>query len=117
MLLGAMISALAAAKSAWRSADLSSYDEPVLMTRFGAQLTPQDHDDRVDALLFARKFVDAQRLLPWTSAARRPALAARIAMQTRAPDTEARYAAVAAKVTSETCGGSLLALRQRSSQA
>ena len=93
--------ALAAAKSAWRSYDLPSVDEPGLMTRFGAQLTAQDHDARIDALLFAKRPSDALRLLPWASAPRRASLAARIAMQSRAPDTEARYATVAAQVTSD----------------
>lgn len=93
--------ALTAAKTAWRLADLSTYDETAIMLRFGPQFGPAEHDRRIDALLFAKKAGDAQRLLGMASPARRPSLAARIAMATRAPDTETRYAAVAAKVTSD----------------
>ena len=93
--------ALAAAKSAWRSGDLPTLDEPALMLRFGNQFGPADHDRRVDALLFAKKPGDAQRLLGMASAARRPALAARVAMATRAADAEVQFAAVANQVTSD----------------
>jgi soluble lytic murein transglycosylase len=93
--------ALAAARSAWKSSDLDSNDEGILLGRFGTQFVATDYDGRIDSLLFARKASDAQRLLPWSSAARRPALAARVAMQTRAPDTEALYAAASPRLASD----------------
>lgn len=93
--------ALAAARGAWVAADLSTYDEATLFSRFGNQFTALDHDKRVDSLLFAKKPADAQRMMPWTSAARRPSLAARIAMQTRSTDGNALYNAVAAQVTTD----------------
>ena len=98
---GKQAEALAAARSAWVSADLSAYDEQSLFARFGSQLSAQDHDKRVDALLFAKKTTDAYRMLPWTSPTRRGAFNARIAMLSRMPDAETRYAAVASQVTSD----------------
>ena len=93
--------ALAAARSAWQAADLDSNDEGILLGRFGAQFVATDYDRRIDALLFARKASEAQRLLPWSSAERRPAFAARVAMLTRAPDTEALYAAASGRLASD----------------
>ncbi len=83
--------AIAAAKEAWASADLSPADEAYMLARFGGSFTPQDHNRRVDALLFDKSATSAARLLAWTSADRRAAFSARIAMQTRAPDAEAQF--------------------------
>jgi len=93
--------ALAAARSAWISADLSAYDEQSLFARFGSQFNAQDHDKRVDALLFDKKTTDAYRMLPWTSPTRRGTFNARIAMLSRMPDAETRYQAVIGRVTSD----------------
>ena len=93
--------ALAAVRGAWGSADLSAYDEAALFSRFGSQLMAQDHDRRVDALLFGKKTSDAYRMLAWSSPARRAAFNARIAMHSRSPDVEARFAAVAPQVTTD----------------
>ena len=98
---GKPVEALAAARSAWKSPDLDSNDEGILLGRFGTQFVTADHDGRIDALLFDKKASDAQRLLPWSSAARRPAFAARVAMHSRAPDTEALYAAAAGRLASD----------------
>ena len=46
--LGRTTEALAAAKGAWTSSDLSQYDEQSIFSRFGSQLTAADHDKRVD---------------------------------------------------------------------
>jgi soluble lytic murein transglycosylase len=75
--------ALAAARGAWISGDLSQYDEQLIFSRFGSQLSAADHDKRVDALLFDKRTSDAYRMLPWTSPARRGAFQARIAMLSR----------------------------------
>jgi len=91
--------ALAAARKAWSASNLSAADEIGLYQRFGASFTTADHDARVDRLLIDRDPTDAARLLASTSAARRPAFAARIAMQQRAPDTEALYNVVMSQVT------------------
>lgn len=91
--------ALAAARKAWSASGLSAADEIGLFQRFGASFTAADHDARVDRLLIDRDSTDAARMLASTSAARRPAFAARIAMQQRSPDVEARYNAVMNQVT------------------
>lgn len=63
--VGRTAEALAAARGAWTSSDLSQYDEQLLFARFGSQLTAADHDKRIDALLFDKKASDAYRMLPW----------------------------------------------------
>lgn len=98
---GRQAEALAAARSAWSSGDLPAYDEAALFSRFGRDFVAQDHDRRVDALLFAKKPADAQRMMPWVSPGRRPSLAARIAMQTRAPDGNILFNAVASQVATD----------------
>jgi soluble lytic murein transglycosylase len=96
---GQAAQALDAARHAWRSADLGASDEQAVWARFGASFTRTDQDDRVDALLFAKKADDAARFLTTTSPERQAAFAARIAMQNNAPDAESRYAAVIGSVT------------------
>ncbi|WP_395624070.1 lytic transglycosylase domain-containing protein [Sphingomonas daechungensis] len=90
---------LAAARAAWASPDLSAYDEQSILSRYGRYFTVQDHDQRTDALLFAKDPTDAQRFLAMTSPARQAAFTARVAMQSRWPDAEARYQAVIGQVT------------------
>ena len=96
---GRPIDALDAARKAWRATGLSAADEIALYQRFGSRFTAADHDARVDRLLIDRDAVNAARMLPSTSAARRPAFAARIAMQQRSADAEALYAPVMGQVT------------------
>jgi soluble lytic murein transglycosylase len=98
---GKTAEALAAARSAWLSGDLSQYDEQLIFSRFGRQLTTDDHDKRVDALLFDKKASDAYRMLPWSSPARRAAFQARIALQARQAGAEQRYQGVIAQVTND----------------
>jgi len=93
--------AVAAVKEAWASADLSATDEQSIFARYDAYLTWQDHDRRADALLFAKDAADAERFLSMTSAARRGAFTARVAMQRRWPDAETRYQAVIGQVTTD----------------
>ncbi len=88
---GRATEALEAARKAWASPDLSAYDEQSFYARFGTSLTFADHERRADALLFDKKASDAQRFLSLVGAARRPAFAARVAMQTRSPNAEYLY--------------------------
>ena len=85
---------MVAARGASASSDLSQYDEQLLFSRFSSQFTPADHDKRIDALLFGKKTTDAYRMLPWSSAGRRAALSARIALLSLSADAEQRYQAV-----------------------
>ena len=96
---GQMAQALDAARHAWRSADLGATDESAIWSRYGRSFTRSDNDDRVDALLFAKKAGDAARFLSASSPARQAAFAARISMQQGSPDADARYGAVIGTVT------------------
>jgi len=98
---GRMADALDAARNAWESADLSADDEQAIWSRYGSSFTRADNDERVDALLFAKKADDAARFLTATSPNRQAAFAARIAMQQNSADAGSRYQAVAANVTSD----------------
>lgn len=91
--------ALDAARKAWRSADLGANDEQAIWGRYWGSLTRADNDDRVDALLFAKKTDEAARLLTTTSPERQAVFSARIAMLQNASDSEARYQAVMGSVT------------------
>lgn len=98
---GRQAEAIAAARAAWASPDLSAYDEPSIHSRYGASFTRADHDRRADALLFAKKGSDAYRFLPLVSPGRAAAFTARVAMQTKSPDAERRYQPLMAGVTSD----------------
>jgi soluble lytic murein transglycosylase len=98
---GRTADALAAAREAWASSDLSSDDEQALWARYGASFTRADHDRRIDSLLFAKKEDAAARFLASASPERQAAFAARIAMQNGASDAESRYRAVMGSVTSD----------------
>ena len=93
--------ALTAARNAWAEAGLSATDEQAIWSRYGSSFTADDHDRRVDALLFAKKPDDAARFYSLTSTARRAAFAARIAMLRNAADAEALYQPVMGLVTSD----------------
>lgn len=96
---GRMSEALDAARRAWASPDLSATDEQAIWARYGGSFTRVDNDNRLDALLFAKKTDDAARFLSSGSPERQPAFAARVAMQQNSADADARYQAVAASVT------------------
>ena len=85
--------AAAAVHKAWRSASLSANDESYLLAGFPGVLTPEDHDARVDALLWAGQTGAAARLIGMTSLARRPVLTARLALRSAAPDAPSIAAA------------------------
>jgi soluble lytic murein transglycosylase len=98
---GRQAEAIAAAKEAWASADLGAAEEQMIHARYGAQFTRADHDQRADALLFAKKPSDAYRFLQMVSPSRAAAFGARIAMQTRSADAEIRYRPFLTSVTSD----------------
>jgi len=99
--VGRTADAIQAAKAAWVSDDLSAADQASILARYGGNLTADDHDRRVDSLLFGKDPDDAARLLAWTSPDRRAAFAARIAMQQRSPDAEALYQAARHRVAAD----------------
>ena len=98
---GRTAEAVTVARQAWASGDLPATDEGSIAARYWASLTAADHDQRTDALLFARKPEDAARAAAYASPARRAAFAARIAMQRRSTDADALYRVVDAQVASD----------------
>ena len=87
--------AAAAARAAWRGGGLAGNDEAFVLSSFGGQLSPADHDARVDALLWSGQTGAAARVLPYASAAQRPVLAARIAFRGNAADASSVSAGTA----------------------
>lgn len=90
--LGQQNAATEAARSAWTTGLLSSEDEARLISRFSSQLTGQDHDSRMDRLLWLRATSAATRQLALTTLARRPGFEVRLALLTRAADAPDRLA-------------------------
>jgi soluble lytic murein transglycosylase len=70
----------ATARAAWRGGAMSPTAEATIFANFGARFTPEDHDARMDALLWQRDGVTAARQLAYTSPARRAVFAARLAI-------------------------------------
>jgi soluble lytic murein transglycosylase len=77
-----------AAIAAWTSGALSPDDESRILSRFSGQLTPADHDRRMERLLWDGATTAASRQIAWTSTARRPIYQARLAMQARMPNAD-----------------------------
>ena len=74
------------ARTAWRGGGLAAADEALVLGSYGAQLTPADHEARMDALLWAGSTSAAARVLPYVSPSRAPVFAARLAFRTNAPN-------------------------------
>ena len=98
---GRSAEAVDAARNAWANADLGPQDEQALWARYGASFTRNDHDRRIDSLLFAKKPDTASRFLAYASPERQAAFAARVAMLQDSSDAEARYRAVIGSVTAD----------------
>jgi soluble lytic murein transglycosylase len=90
MATGQSGAAAEAARAAWARGALAQADEDALLTQFGGQLTPADHDRRIDMLLWQGATGSAARVLPLTSPAQRDLFAARLAFRTNAPDAATR---------------------------
>lgn len=89
------------ARLAWTAGPLDELETSRALSLFGASLTQDDHDARMDRLLWSNASAAAQRQLLLTSAQRRPIFAARLAMRMRAvdaafqaSDVESRYPAI-----------------------
>jgi soluble lytic murein transglycosylase len=100
MQLGRMAEARIAARNAWIGGSLSPADEARLLSLFGSSLTPADHDQRADALLWGNDVNGAMRMIAYVSPARRAAFQARIALRRKTPD-----AAVLAQAAEATGAG------------
>ena len=83
---GQPVTAAAAARKAWRGTSLSAGDESYVLATFPGALTSEDHDARMDALLWAGQTGAAARVLPLTSPTRRALFTARLSLRSGAPD-------------------------------
>ena len=90
---GQSVAATAAVRKSWRGASLSASDESYVLTSFPGALTSDDHDARIDALLWVGQTGAAARVLPLTTPSRQPLFAARLALRSGAPDAPSIAAA------------------------
>ena len=70
----------AAAREAWRGGEMSPTAAATLLAGMGARFAPEDHDARMDALLWQRDAAAAAQQLPYVSPARAAVFAARLAI-------------------------------------
>ncbi len=89
------------ARKAWREGPLTDDDEARIQSFAGSQLTAADHDARVERLLWSGATRAAERILPYTSAGRRPVLAAWLAAKSKSPDSASKFAAAGSSANSE----------------
>lgn len=90
--LGQSAEASAAARAAWAAGVLTPDDESRLLAMFSSALTVADHDARVERLLWDNAASSAVRVVGFTSPQMRPFFEARLAMQQKAPDLDAKLA-------------------------
>ncbi|MCW3836888.1 lytic transglycosylase domain-containing protein [Sphingomonas canadensis] len=83
------------ARRAWRSGVLRGDDENRLLGAFAGALRPEDHDARMDMLLWQGATTAAGRMLGMVSPARRQVFDARLAYRTGAADAHDRGNAAA----------------------
>ena len=69
-----------AAREAWRGGAMGPAAAATIQASFWARFTPQDHDARMDALLWQRDAFAAAQQLPYVSPARAGTFAARLAI-------------------------------------
>ncbi len=70
----------AAARAAWRGGSMGETAFATLFATYGGRFTPEDHDARMDALLWQRDSLGAARQLPYVSPARSEVFAARLSI-------------------------------------
>lgn len=89
------------ARKAWRGGALTDDDETRVQAIAGNSLNAADHDARADKLLWAGAFRAANRVVPLTSDARRPAFMAALAAKQKSPEALALLDAAGDAVRSE----------------
>ena len=93
---GQPVKAADQARRAWRMGSLRPADESKILGLFPGALSVEDHDARMDMLLWQGATTAAARQVSFTSPTRRPIFDARLAYRTKAADASARGAAVEA---------------------
>ncbi|WP_457310534.1 transglycosylase SLT domain-containing protein [Sphingomonas sp. UYAg733] len=92
-LTGQRDEAQVAARNAWVSGPLSVTDEAKLISGFPGALRSEDHDARMDELLWQGSTASAQRQIALASPGKRALFEARLAFRTNAADAADRSAA------------------------
>src|SRR5690606_7457187 len=72
--------ALQVAREAWRGGPMSDTAEATIFATFGREFTRDDHDSRMDALLWQRDPAAAARQIAWVSPERREVFQARLSI-------------------------------------
>lgn len=85
---GRQVEAAMWAKRAWTTAALPKEAETALLAQWGKSFTAQDHEARMDSLLWLGRPNEARRMVAKIPAARRPVAEARIALATQAPGVD-----------------------------
>jgi soluble lytic murein transglycosylase len=76
------------ARRAWREGALTDDDEVRILGMISAKLTENDHNVRVDKLLWLKATRAAERILPYTSADLRNGFSARLALKNKTGDAD-----------------------------
>ncbi len=79
-----------AARLAWIGSSLSPTDEAELLSRFSTALAVNDHDARMEKLLWSRNTAAAARMMSLVSADRRAVFDARLALLLKTPEAAAK---------------------------
>lgn len=91
---GRRADANAAVRRAWTSGTLDDYETSRALSLFPGAITPEDHDARMDRLLWSGVTAAASRQLAFTSPDRRAVFAARLAMRNASVDAAFQASAV-----------------------
>jgi soluble lytic murein transglycosylase len=100
--IGQTENARQASRKAWISGALSIEDENRAFAKFFGNFTPDDHDLRMEKLLWQRSTTAAGRHLQWTSPVRQPGYNARIALLSKAPDAATKLSFASAQSRGDT---------------
>jgi soluble lytic murein transglycosylase len=79
------------ARRAWREGSMTDDDSARIQQLISSKLNTDDHDMRVDRLLWSNATRNAAALMPMTSASRRPVLEARLAYRLKSPDAATKF--------------------------
>jgi soluble lytic murein transglycosylase len=89
------------ARAAWRGGALDDEDEARVFRIAGGRFTMEDHDARVDRLLWSGATRGAERWIAYTSPQRRPAFVATLATRLKAPDADMKVQLVGPSANNE----------------
>jgi soluble lytic murein transglycosylase len=98
---GSLEGGTAALRAAWIDADFGPGDEKAFLARHDASIRPEDHERRLDRLLWEGQQEAARRMLPLVPADWRSVAEARLALAALAPNAEFLTARVPTQLRSD----------------